>query len=151
MTGSLNPESSECQVCFGKILFCILGPWDYPSRGNFVFAEVRFRMRYGAPYVRGLRKARVNLYRRTPQIPTRTLVQRQPVKFQILPSAVRDFFLTTVYLVARTQDSSPTDQADYLDNGESALAEENRLCMEKGSTKSCQGHHFFCYCVPRMG
>ena len=32
------------------------------------FAEVSFRVRYGAPYVRGLRKCRVNLYRRTQTI-----------------------------------------------------------------------------------
>ena len=34
---------------------------------KFDFAEVSFRVRYGAPKVRSLRKFRVNLYRGTPR------------------------------------------------------------------------------------
>ena len=36
---------------------------------QFVFAEVSFRVRCGAPEMRSLRKIRVNLYRRTPLRP----------------------------------------------------------------------------------
>ena len=34
---------------------------------QFIFAEVSFRVRYGALLVRSLRKIKVNLYRKTPQ------------------------------------------------------------------------------------
>ena len=36
--GFLNPKSSECQSCFEKWHFCRLGPWDYSSENNLVFA-----------------------------------------------------------------------------------------------------------------
>ena len=51
---------------FPKKTFCILGPWDYSPGSILIFAEVSFRVRYGAPQVRSFRKFRVNLYRRTP-------------------------------------------------------------------------------------
>ena len=48
--------------------FVNLGPWDYSSGCNLIFAEVNVWVRYGAPQVRILRKIRVNLYIRTPLI-----------------------------------------------------------------------------------
>ena len=35
---------------------------------KFVFSEVSFRVRHGAPYVRSLKTIGVNLYRRTPHV-----------------------------------------------------------------------------------
>ena len=58
MTGLLNPKSSECQPCFEKRRSRILGPWDYSSGCDLSFTEVRFRVGYGAPEVRSLRKNR---------------------------------------------------------------------------------------------
>ena len=46
----------------------MLGHWDCSPGCNFFFAEVSFRVKYGAPQVRGLRKIRVNLYHRTPHL-----------------------------------------------------------------------------------
>ena len=41
---------------------------------QFVFAEVSFRVRYGAPKVKSLRKIRVNLYLRTPLVACFTVI-----------------------------------------------------------------------------
>ena len=67
MTGLPYPKSSERQSCIQKWRFCILGPWDYSSRYNLsFFAEFNFRVSYGAPRLKKVRKNMVNLYRRTP-------------------------------------------------------------------------------------
>ena len=68
MTGFLNPKSSKCQSCFEKWCFSIPGSWDYSSGCNLIFAGFSFRVRYGAPQVRSLRKSRVNPYHRTPRM-----------------------------------------------------------------------------------
>ena len=52
----LKSKSSERQSCFEKWCFCILGPWSYSSGCDSIFVEVNFRVRYGAPSVRSLRK-----------------------------------------------------------------------------------------------
>ena len=46
----------------------MLGPWDCSSGRNSILAEASFRVRCGAPQMRSLRKIRVILYRRTPQL-----------------------------------------------------------------------------------
>ena len=60
-------------ILFRKNTFFVYqvhGQWEYRSRCNLVFADVSVWMRYGAPYVRGLRTIRVNLYYcRTPLLP----------------------------------------------------------------------------------
>ena len=66
MTGSLNPKSSECQSLFRKMFSLFTWAMGLFIGMHFVFAEVIFRVKYGAPKVRSLRETRVNPYRRTP-------------------------------------------------------------------------------------
>ena len=47
-------------------LFLDLESWYYSSGCNLIFADVRFRMRCGAPQMRSLSKHRVDRCRRTP-------------------------------------------------------------------------------------
>ena len=53
-----------------KCHFCLLGTYMGPFIGmqpDFFAEEVSFRVRYGAPKVRSLRKIRVGVYRGTPR------------------------------------------------------------------------------------
>ena len=67
VTEFLHLKSSECQSCFEKMTS--LYTWAIPGRiiyrGNSIFAEIRFRVRYWALQLRSLGKFRVSLYRRT--------------------------------------------------------------------------------------
>ena len=48
--GLLNPKNRRNANLVSKnIVFCILGPWEYSSGCNMIFAEVSFRVGYGAP------------------------------------------------------------------------------------------------------
>ena len=51
-------------ILMSKTSFWRLGQWNYSPRCHSIFAEVTFRVRYGAPLVRSLRQFGVNLYRR---------------------------------------------------------------------------------------
>ena len=43
-------------IMFRNRRFCMLGPWDFSSGRNLIFAEVSDRVRYGGPQVRSLRR-----------------------------------------------------------------------------------------------
>ena len=66
--GCLTPSRRNVNLDFEKKTFCFcrLGPLDYSPRCISIFADISFRVRYGASLVRSLRTFRVNLYRRTP-------------------------------------------------------------------------------------
>ena len=66
MTGFLNPKSSYCQPCSENDVFVYLSHGISHRDAIWVFAEVSFRVRYGAPYASSLSKFMVNLYRRMP-------------------------------------------------------------------------------------